>query len=590
MRSIEPLRLVAGLTASLALVLPMAGASAAPAQGPRPVGSIEPTSDNGNVWAGTRRVSEKTNVVPRMVVRTANGASAQLRLRPSKTSCTILTQYPTQLTIVPRANVILHLTRGELVCQLTPGKKDCTRIVQGGPNGALTSCDPVFALIVRNGKTTVKVTRGYAVVSGRNGQSQAIVVGRGRQVVVPAGGDPGVPRSITLTAAERRATASLQARLRPVRDTRRPVVSVAKGPSGFSGPTASFLLKASEPSVEFTCALDRGAFHVCRRTPSFGGLAEGLHRLSVSGVDTVGNEAKPKAYTWTVDATPPATSQLCDGIQCSSAWYPNNVKVTLAATDSSSGVATIRYTLDGSEPTPTQGLTYVGPITVSSPTTIQYRAFDRAGNTEAVRSFKLQVDTKPPVVSLTAPRPNSIVTSPITATAAATDNVAVAKVTFFLDGNSRVTTNVTPYQAVLTFPSFSQGMHTVTARAFDLAGHTTDQTVTFTLVLPDLTVTMSPVYIYCPSTPCVPSVTFKVTNGGSRGANAGPFKVLVRPNVGAPLTLDVASLAAGASVTLTAALPRTVSSVTVTADSGNTIPETQESNNTGPTTTWPPPG
>jgi hypothetical protein len=524
-----------------------------------------------------------------MVVRTANGASAQLRLRPAKASCTILTQYPTQLTIVPRANVILHLARGELICQLAPGKRDCTKIVQGGANGALSSCDPVFALIVRKGKTTVKVTRGYAVVSGRSGRGRAIVLAKGRQVVVPAGGDPGVPRPISLTSAERKATAALQARLRPVRDARPPVVSVAKGPAGFSGPTASFLLQASEPNVEFACTLDHAPFHVCPRTLSFAGLAEGPHTLSVGGVDAAGNEAKPRVYTWTVDATPPASSVTCDGNPCSTSWYPQNVKVTLAASDSSSGVATIRYTLDGSEPTPTRGLTYTGPITVSTPTTIQYRAFDRAGNTEAVRTVKLQVDTKAPVVSLTAPTLNSIVTSPVTAVATATDDVGVAKVTFFLDGNSRVTTNVTPYQAVLAFPSFSQGTHTVTARAFDLAGHTTDQSVTFTLVLPDLTITMNPVYIYCPAAPCVPSVTFRVNNVAGRGANAGPFSVLVKPNVGTPVTLNVASLGAGASVTLTAGLPNNVSSVTVTADSGNAIPETQEMNNTGPVTTWPPP-
>jgi hypothetical protein len=446
----------------------------------------------------------------------------------------------------------------------------------------------VLVLIVRKGRMTVKVTQGYAVVSGRSGRDRAVVVGKGRQVVVPARGDPGVPQHISLTKREKAATRELQATLPKVKDFKRPVVAV-KGPVGFSGPSTTFALAASEPDVVFSCLLDHGSFHVCPQPLSFSGLGEGEHTLFVSGVDPAGNQAlEPTVYKWTVDTTPPTSSALCDGAQCSTGWYANSVKVTLAASDSSSGVQTIRYTLDGSQPTPTNGQTYTAPITVSNSTTIQYRAFDRVGNAEAVRSVRLQVDTKPPVVTLTAPTPNATVTSPVTVTATATDDVGVQKVTFFLDGNSRVTTNVVPYQAVLAFPSSSQGTHTVTARAFDLAGHTTDQSVTFTVILPDLTVTMNPIYIYCPSSPCVPTVTFRVNNVGPRGANAGPFSVLVQPNVGSPVTLSVGSLAAGASTTLSAALPSSVSSVVVTADSGNVIPESLETNNKGPTTTWPP--
>ena len=54
----------------------------------------------------------------------------------------------------------------------------------------------------------------------------------------------------------------------------------------------------------------------------------------------------------------------------------------------------IRYTTNGSTPTATTGNVYTLSFTVSSTTTVKYRAFDNAGNAEAVQS-QLISSTRP---------------------------------------------------------------------------------------------------------------------------------------------------------------------------------------------------
>jgi chitobiase/beta-hexosaminidase-like protein len=59
--------------------------------------------------------------------------------------------------------------------------------------------------------------------------------------------------------------------------------------------------------------------------------------------------------------------------------------VTLAAEDSGgSGVETIRFTIDGSNPTVDEGVEYDGALTVRTLTHLRVRAYDRVGNTSEV--------------------------------------------------------------------------------------------------------------------------------------------------------------------------------------------------------------
>ena len=59
-------------------------------------------------------------------------------------------------------------------------------------------------------------------------------------------------------------------------------------------------------------------------------------------------------------------------------WVNGPVSVSLSATDTASGVDTLVYSVDGSEPSES----YTGPVGVSAEgtTTIRYRATDAVGN------------------------------------------------------------------------------------------------------------------------------------------------------------------------------------------------------------------
>ena len=170
--------------------------------------------------------------------------------------------------------------------------------------------------------------------------------------------------------------------------------------------------------------------------------------------------------------------------RASSGAYSAAVSVTLSAADNAggTGVASIRYTTNGSDPSPTNGTVYTGAFSVASTTTVKYRAFDNAGNAEAVRTQLILVDTTPPTVSLTAPASGATVSGAISLIATATDNVAVDHVDFFVDGSVSGTSTSSPYGVGWDSRSVADGNHTFAARAVDTAGNsTTSTTVTATV-------------------------------------------------------------------------------------------------------------
>lgn len=99
------------------------------------------------------------------------------------------------------------------------------------------------------------------------------------------------------------------------------------------------------------------------------------------------------------DAQPPTTSAKCNSSTCSSGWYTGPVSVSLQATDGDSGVAAVRYTLDGSEPTVSSPL-YTGPFTVSQTSTVRFRSWDNGGNVEPAKSQPVQIDATAPASSI----------------------------------------------------------------------------------------------------------------------------------------------------------------------------------------------
>jgi peptidoglycan/xylan/chitin deacetylase (PgdA/CDA1 family) len=109
--------------------------------------------------------------------------------------------------------------------------------------------------------------------------------------------------------------------------------------------------------------------------------------------DVISGVGAPPPPPPVVDTTPPVTTISCNGTGCARGWYRSAVTVALSATDAVSGVATTRYTTDGTTPTATNGTTYAGPFTVASTTTVNYYSVDNARNKEPVKSTPIRIRT-----------------------------------------------------------------------------------------------------------------------------------------------------------------------------------------------------
>ncbi|MFG2054443.1 OmpL47-type beta-barrel domain-containing protein [Micromonospora sp. NPDC048930] len=217
----------------------------------------------------------------------------------------------------------------------------------------------------------------------------------------------------------------------------------------------------------------------------------GQHTLSYRAADKAGNTSSAQQVSFTVvepppvDTTPPTVTATVTGQKDANGAYVGNATVTLAASDSGSGVDRVEYSLDGQP-----YAAYSAPVVVGQPGqhTVSYRATDKAGNTSSAQQVSFTVvepaptDTTPPTVtaSVTGQRDtNGAYVGSATVTLSATDTQSgVDKVEYALDGGAYAayTAPVTVNQA---------GQHTVSYRATDKAGNTSPaQQVSFTVVEP----------------------------------------------------------------------------------------------------------
>ncbi|HTH72062.1 MAG TPA: Ig-like domain-containing protein [Candidatus Pristimantibacillus sp.] len=90
-------------------------------------------------------------------------------------------------------------------------------------------------------------------------------------------------------------------------------------------------------------------------------------------------------------------------------------------------------------------------------------------------------DNTPPVVSLTAPSNGSTVSSTISITGSASDNVSVSSMTLRVDDAYVATDNSSPYSFTLDTTKYADGPHTLTLRAWDPTNNMGEASVTVTV-------------------------------------------------------------------------------------------------------------
>jgi hypothetical protein len=180
-----------------------------------------------------------------------------------------------------------------------------------------------------------------------------------------------------------------------------------------------------------------------------------------------------------VNITSPATGTVVSG----------TINVQVSASDNV-GVASVVLKADGN----LIGTSNIAPYNFSWNTTalssgthtLSATATDAAGNSK-VSSVQVGYnvssgsDITPPTVSITSPVNGSSVTSTITVTASASDNIGVSQVSFDVDGTAVSSDASAPYSFSLNSGTLSSGIHTITARAKDAAGNSNSNSIQVTV-------------------------------------------------------------------------------------------------------------
>jgi beta-lactamase superfamily II metal-dependent hydrolase len=81
------------------------------------------------------------------------------------------------------------------------------------------------------------------------------------------------------------------------------------------------------------------------------------------------------------------------------------------------------------------------------------------------------VDTVPPATSITAPASGATLSGTVSVAASASDNVGVTKVELYLDGTLQSTDTTSPYSWSWNTTTATNGSHSLTSRAYDLANN-----------------------------------------------------------------------------------------------------------------------
>lgn len=140
----------------------------------------------------------------------------------------------------------------------------------------------------------------------------------------------------------------------------------------------------------------------------------------------------------------------------------------------------------------------------------------------------------PPIISIISPTSGTVVTSPVTVKASASDDHGVTKVTFSVDGTVKKSIQNPPYNWTFNPNDYASGFYTVTARAYDTINQTADDTIRLKVDKPPTVMVTSPaagadvsgivpVSADAQDDFGVKKVVFYVNNAAQKTDNASPY-------------------------------------------------------------------
>jgi hypothetical protein len=181
------------------------------------------------------------------------------------------------------------------------------------------------------------------------------------------------------------------------------------------------------------------------------------------------------------DTTPPSVS-----ISSPAAGVTVSGTTTISASASDNvGVTRVEFLVDGVLLSSDTSSPYSASWNTTSATNASHsltaRAFDAANNQTASAAVSVTVsnaappppDTTAPSVSITSPAGGATLSGTTTISASASDNVAVTRVEFLVDGVLLSSDTTSPYSVSWNTTTATNAAHSLTARAFDAANNQT---------------------------------------------------------------------------------------------------------------------
>jgi len=207
-------------------------------------------------------------------------------------------------------------------------------------------------------------------------------------------------------------------------------------------------------------------------------LVDGSHSLVARAYDAAGNvgASATVAFTTKNDTTAPTVSTKVAGTS-------GTLTFSATATDNV-GVTRVEYYVDGalkgSATASPYSFAFLSTALANDSHNLVAKAYDASGNvgTSATVAFTTSNDTTAPTVSAKVAGSSGT----LTFTAAATDNVGVTRVDYYVDGVLKGSANASPYSFAFLSTALANGTHSLVAKATDTAGNVgTSAMVTFTV-------------------------------------------------------------------------------------------------------------
>jgi hypothetical protein len=282
----------------------------------------------------------------------------------------------------------------------------------------------------------------------------------------------------------------------PLADTTAPTVSLT-APANGATVSGTLTVQASAGDnvgvSRVTLTVDNGSTQTDSATPyaftlNTTTLANGSHTLTATAYDAAGN-SRAASIMVLVDNAPADTVAPLVTITApaSGATVSGRLRIAAAITDNV-GVKLVAYRIDGGARVYDGAAPYEyyldTAVLVAGTHIIEVTAWDPAGNSGRAQStFTVQRDAIAPTISITSPVDGATVggAGNLAVRVTASDNVAVTKVVFQVDGGSTLTDGAAPWELWLNGATLATGTHTIAATAYDAAGNTAWGQVTFTV-------------------------------------------------------------------------------------------------------------